>query len=55
MPQWLNRFSEFEHTSQADDNRMHANNCQGNLNTAGWVAVYPSSIVSVFEQIGSQT
>ena len=34
MSQGLNKCPEFKHTSQADENGMHMNGCQGKLNTA---------------------
>ena len=46
MPQWMNKCSEFEQTSQADEKRTHSR-------TSG--RVYPNIIISVFEQIDSWT
>ena len=33
MPQWSNKFSEFEHTSRADENGTRVNDCRNKLNT----------------------
>ena len=38
MLQWLNKYSEFEHTSQANEKGIRANDYQVKPNTTKWLA-----------------
>ena len=59
MPLWSNKCSEFEHTSQTNENETCTNDCWGKSNMAEWLAestwAASVNIVSVFEQISKQT